>query len=117
MISRTYNLIIIDNVAFIPKKTYKYISMVLFTHNLRIDSKTILSSTPNGDNHFKILATTKNNFFKTFLHWSLINLNRDDYWRKDMIDTIGIELFAQEYENLFTSTKEYNRYINLNKLV
>jgi hypothetical protein len=116
MVSRTYNLIIIDNVAFLTKKTYKSISLILFIHNLRIDSRTILSSTPNGNNHFKVISLIENRFFKTFLHWSLIN-SRDDDWKKDMIKTIGIELFTQEYENLFTSTKEYNRYINLYKLV
>jgi hypothetical protein len=83
----------------------------------RTNSELIICSTPNGDNHFKWLVEEDNFFEKHYIHWSDIP-SRDENWKNDMIMTLGnIGSFAQEYENLFINTKEWNRYFNLESLL
>jgi len=96
-------------------KIYKSIVPTLLSIN---NSELLITSIPNGEEHFKELVEDNSTFFKKYkINWSDVP-GRDNDWKLNIIDLCGsVECFAQEYENLFTGTKEYNRYINLNKLL
>ncbi len=80
-------------------------------------SKISISSTPNGDNYFKSLVDKSTMFKKQWIYWYQVP-NRDDNWKKQEIYNIGgIEAFAQEYELLFSGTKEWKRYLTLENLI
>ena len=82
------------------------------------NSELFITSIPNGKEHFKELVKSDDLLFKKHkINWSDVP-GRDNDWKLDRIKICGsVECFAQEYENLFIGTKEYNRYINLNKLL
>jgi hypothetical protein len=112
-----------DNVIIQDYTSMSYEDKMSICRNLiptlisKSDSGLLLTSIPNGEEHFKDLVDDVNSFFtKHKIHWSDIP-SRDDVWKRNMIKRSGIEMFAQDYENLFTGTKEWNRFINLNKLL
>lgn len=121
IIAANWELVILKDYAFFGEKMMNSIYQSLFpTLISRTNSELIICSTPNGDNHFKWLVEEdeENNFFeKHYIHWTDIP-SRDESWKNDMIMTLGnIGSFAQEYENLFINTKEWNRYFNLESLL
>ena len=116
---RGYQVVIVDNYAFMTMKDKTTIYQNLVPTLLAMShSELFISSVPNGDEHFKSLVEDENGMFdKHKIHWSDVP-GRDNDWKLDRIKMCGsVEVFAQEYENLFTGTKEWNRYINLNKLL
>jgi hypothetical protein len=114
-----YQNVIVDNYAYMNMKEKMKIFQNLVPTLLAMKhSELFISSVPNGEEHFKDLVEDEDELFiKHKIHWSEVP-GRDNDWKLDRIKMIGsVEAFAQEYENLFTGTKEYNRYINLNKLL
>lgn len=118
IIATNWELVIINDYAFLTEKMMNSIYQSLLpTLISRTNSELTICSTPNGDNHFKWLVEEDNFFEKHYIHWTDIP-SRDESWKNDMIMTIGnIGSFAQEYENLFINTKEWNRYFNLETLL
>ena len=117
IIAANWELVIINDYAFLTEKMMNSIYQSLLpTLISRTNSELTICSTPNGDNHFKWLVEEDNFFEKHYIHWTDIP-SRDESWKSDMIMTIGIGSFAQEYENLFINTKEWNRYFNLETLL
>ena len=115
-LSRQYDYVLMDNFAYYTNRSVDFLyRSIIQTIGSRIKSKLVICSIPNGDNHFKEILEEDNNFFKTKIHWSEIP-GRDEEWKKNMIQMVGVECFAQEFENLLKGTKEWNRYINLHKL-
>lgn len=117
-LGRNIDFLVIDEFAHIPDKVinnfYASIIPVISAHKY---SKISISSTPNGNNLFKKLVSENTNMFnKQLIHWSLTP-GRNEKWKKDEINMIGLESFMREYELLFEGTKEWNRYLNLEKLV
>lgn len=113
-----YDLIILDDFAHYidPNSIMNHIIPIQLSS---ISSELIISSIPNGTNLFyNIINDNIYNKNVIHIHWSQINIeNRDDTWKNDMINLIGIESFYQEYENMFKGSKEWNRHINLTKLI
>ena len=119
-IGRTYDLVILNDFShFTDKKATDVMRYIYPVLAARTNSELLIVSEPNGDNHFKRLVDVddKNTFFKKhYIHWSDIP-GRDENWKKNLVSQIGIEAFAQEYENLFIGTKGWNRYFNLENLI
>jgi hypothetical protein len=113
----TWNLVIIKDFAKMHPSIAKFFyNNILPIMTSRSDSSIIISSAPNGNNHFKKLIDTSPLFHTKFISWRSVS-TRDENWMKQEIRNIGsIEEFAQEYENLFAGTKQYRRYVNLSKL-
>lgn len=107
---------IIDNFAHFPKG-YEFCKAMLPTITAHRDSKISITSTPNGDNYFKNLVYESTTFKKQWIYWNQVP-GRGDDWKKQEIYAIGgIKAFAQEYELLFSGTKEWKRYLALEKLI
>lgn len=112
-----YDLIILDDFAHYidPKNSIMNTIPIQLSF---VSSELIISSIPNGTNEFYNMFINDNIYNKNVIHWSQVNIeNRDDTWKNDMINLIGVESFYQEYENMFKGSKEWNRHINLIKLI
>ena len=95
----TINTLICDDFAFYTKQEEFTQSMFPVVASGK-KGKIIISSVPNGDNHFKELYQTPNNFTKYFIHWSDIE-GRDEVWKARMIEVMGVDVFEREYEGSF----------------
>lgn len=112
-----YDLIILDDFDYIDPKNSIIIHIIPIQLS-SISCELIISSIPNGTNKFYNMFINDNTYNKNTIHWSQVNIeNRDDTWKNDMINLIGVESFYQEYENMFKGSKEWNRHINLTKLI
>jgi hypothetical protein len=116
-IGRDFDTIIIDEYAHMYKNRDRY-SSIIPSIAARKKSKIIISSTPNGLNHFHELVTNaerkngdpkKNLFNVNKIYWWEVP-GRDENWKNEQIKMIGSkELFDQEYDLcFFTHKKDYN---------
>jgi hypothetical protein len=99
------NCLLIDETAFIAKNIWEeFFNSSYPTISKAPDSKILLSSTPNGMNHFYTLweeAVKGRNSFKPFtISWDQVP-GRDEQFKIKTISDIGIERWQQEYEMAF----------------
>ena len=113
-----WSLVILDDYAYYDDKKMNDIYKVFLpVISSIVDSEMIICSIPNGDNHFKWIVEEDNFFEKHSIHWTDIP-NRDESFKNDMIMQLGsVGQFAQEYENLFINTKQWNRFVNLESIL
>lgn len=87
----------IDNAEEFFKSTFPTISS-------GTDSKFIVSSTPNGLNHYhklwKDAADGKSEFVPFEITWNMVP-GRDEIWKKTQLEILGEHGFRQEYGNEF----------------
>ena len=104
--SSEYDLIYVDEAAFLPEKISGEIYQNLFSIKWGINTQIILSSTPNGFNQFhKIYSDAQagnNIFWPNVIHWSQVP-GRDFAWRDREIANMGSEAFNREYDLSFDS--------------
>lgn len=98
----TYNMILLDEFAFIPKNIADdFFSSVYPTISSGKSTKVIIVSTPNGMNHFfklwKDAIAGKNLYVPIEVHWSEVP-GRDARWKEETIKNTSKEQFAQEFE-------------------
>jgi len=104
----TYNMILLDEFAFVPKNIAdEFFSSVYPTISSGKTTKVIIVSTPCGMNHFYKLwsdAQEKKNLYKPVeVHWSEVP-GRDEQWKEETIRNTSKEQFAQEFESVSAST-------------
>jgi len=112
------NLIYLDEFAFVPNNIQEeFFTAVFPTISSGKTSKVIITSTPNGMNHFyKIWVDSeqgRNDYERIQIHWSDVP-GRDEQWREDIIRNTSEEQFRQEFECLFLGST--NTLIHPNKL-
>ncbi len=114
----TIDYVIVDRFANISEKIALQFMQTLAPITFAMaNSKMTIASTP-GNSHFtKMVFDTKNVYHKQWIYYHQVP-GRDAQWVKDETSAIGGELaFMQEYELIFPETKEWNRRININKLI
>lgn len=95
----------VDEAAFIEGYD-DFFSSVYPTISSGESSKLLLTSTPNGLNHFHKVWTKavrkENGYAYTFVKWDMVP-GRDEAWKKETLDALNHDLdkFAQEYEGEF----------------
>ena len=99
------NVVFLDEYAFVhPGVADEFFTSVWPTLSSGKKSKMIISSTPNGFNHFyKIWNEAEqgmNGFHSQFVHWSDMP-GRDEKWRKEQFRILGEDKFSQEMEAEF----------------
>lgn len=105
---RTVSMLYIDECAFIPRWDL-FSASVLPTLSSGITTKTILTSTPDGMNHFYYYckgAKDGTNGFKYFeVPWYKVP-SRDEKWKQETLETINFDMdkFRVEYECAFTGS-------------
>lgn len=114
----TYNMILLDEFAFVPKNIAdEFFSSVYPTISSGNTTKVIIVSTPCGMNHFYKLwsdAQDQKNLYKPVeVHWSEVP-GRDEKWKEETIKNTSKEQFAQEFECDFVGS--INTLINATKL-
>lgn len=97
----TYNIIFLDEFAFVPKNiAEEFITSVYPTISSGTTTKVIMVSTPNGMNLFYKYwtdAVNGRNLYKPVeAHWSVVP-GRDEAWAADQIRQLGQEKFNQEF--------------------
>jgi hypothetical protein len=107
---------IIDNFAHFYKG-HDFCKAMFPSITLHKDSKISITSTPNGDNYFKKLVDESTMFTKQWIYWNQVPGRGDDWKKQEIYAVGGIKAFAQEYDLLFSGTKEWNRYLVLEKLI
>jgi len=114
----TYNMILLDEFAFVPKNIAdEFFSSVYPTISSGKTTKVIIVSTPCGMNHFYKLwsdAEDQKNLYKPIeVHWSEVP-GRDEKWKEETIKNTSKEQFQQEFECDFVGS--INTLINATKL-
>ena len=104
----TYNMILLDEFAFVPKHiAEEFFSSVYPTISSGVTTKVIIVSTPCGMNHFYKLwndAQDKKNLYAPFeVQWNEVP-GRDAKWKEETIANTSEDQFRQEFESLATST-------------
>jgi hypothetical protein len=99
----------LDEFAFVNTSVAEeFFTSVYPTISSGKETKILISSTPNGFNHFYKLwneAEANINGFKPLcINWDAVP-GRDLKWKEDQIATLGEEKFSQEYENEFIGGK------------
>ena len=114
----TIDFMILNDYAFVTNTIAKSTQYLFPIMNAISNSKITIASTPNGDNHFKDLVfDDKNAYHKQWIYYHQVQ-GRDQAWVDRTISDIGsLEAFIQEYELLFTGSKEWIRRLNIDKLV
>jgi hypothetical protein len=116
VIAANWELVILNDYAFYDQNNMNIIYKSLLPSLVsRTNFELTICSIPNDDNHFKWLVEEDNFFENHYVHWSDIP-GRDEDWKKNMIDIIGIGSFTERYENIFINTKEWYRFTNLESL-
>lgn len=113
------NVIIIDEMAFIPKNIIDdFFASVIPIISSSKNSKAIIVSTPNGANglyydiwqaaNSRDKTKNKEGWTPFQIHWWETGGIRDEAWKQQQIATIGIERWKQEFECDFltSSTKK-----------
>lgn len=105
----TYNMILLDEFAFVPKHIAdEFFSSVYPTISSGKTTKIVIVSTPCGMNHFYKLwvdsAAGKNEYMPIEVHWSDVP-GRDEEWKKETIRNTSAEQFAQEFESVQHKTR------------
>lgn len=100
---KSIGLLVVDERAFIANNQWDaFISSVYPTISSSNESKVIYVSTFNGLNHFYqdwIKATKgESEFIPTRVDWWQVP-GRDEVWKEETINNIGIQRFRQEYGN------------------
>lgn len=101
----TISYLLIDEAAFIKREIFDEFMMSVMPVLMATKSTIFhIASTPNGPNHFMKLfgdaICNYINFYGIEVPWNLIP-GRDENWKEDIIDAIGLERFQQEYECKF----------------
>jgi hypothetical protein len=107
---KSISTLVVDEVAFIPGSIFSdFLSAIYPTISSSPDSKVIYVSTFNGLNFFyKIWEDAKKglNEFHTYeVQWHQVPLEgsetgfRDENWKQETINNIGLQKFRQEYAN------------------
>lgn len=101
----TINLLYLDEFAFVPNNIAdEFFSAVYPTISSGTTSKIIISSTPNGMNHFYKICTEakqeRNGFKLIEVDWRKVP-GRDEKWAEDQRATLGEDKFLQEMEGEF----------------
>lgn len=96
-----------SNCAFIPKNIWeKFYTSTMPTISSGKESKLILVSTPNGENHYYDFWTKavdgKSNMVPYEVNWWDVP-GRDEEWRKEILKTMSEDQFNVEYGNSFDS--------------
>jgi len=102
---QSINLLYLDEFAFVPNNIAdEFFASVYPTISSGTTSKIIISSTPNGMNHFyKICSEAKENrngFKLLEITWRNVP-GRDEKWEADQRSTLGEDKFLQEMEGEF----------------
>ena len=106
--------IYLDNFGFYDSKINLF-NILLYSSSSKDDAKLTLSSiATTTKSELYNIVNGDNLFNKIFINYKSIH---DDEFKRNIINLIGIKIFASEYENLFEGSKEYNRYINLESLM
>lgn len=100
--SRTYNLVFLDEFAFVPDHVASdFFTAVYPTISSGKNTKVIIISTPNGLNFFYrmwIEAQEGRSKYKLFeSNWRAVP-SRDDAWAEETLANVGEKAFQQEYE-------------------
>jgi hypothetical protein len=106
----TYNLLMLDEYAFVPEQIANTFMMSVYpTITSGKNSKIIVTSTPNGINHFyKLWVDAKegrNGYHPQEINWYDVP-GRDEKWRADQIANIGQKAFDQEFNTEFLGSSE-----------
>ena len=101
----TINVMYLDEFAFVhPGVAEEFFTSVWPTLSSGKKSKMIITSTPNGFNHFYKLWNQaelgENGFTPLFVHWSDVP-GRDEAWKEEQLKILGEEKFAQEMDAEF----------------
>lgn len=101
----TINCLYLDEFAFVNTAVAEeFFTSVWPTLSSGKKSKMIITSTPNGFNHFYKLWDEAekdiNGFNPIFVHWSQ-HPDRDDNWKKEQLKVLGEDKFAQEMDAEF----------------
>ena len=100
--SRTYNLVFLDEFAFVPDYVAAdFFTAVYPTISSGKNTKVIIISTPNGLNFFYrmwVEAQEGRSNYKLFeANWRAVP-NRDEDWAAETLANVGEKAFQQEYE-------------------
>ncbi len=100
--SRTYNLVFLDEFAFVPDHVASdFFTAVYPTISSGKNTKVIIISTPNGLNFFYrmwIEAKEGRSKYKLFeANWRSVP-SRDEAWAEETLANVGEKAFQQEYE-------------------
>jgi len=100
--SRTYNLVFLDEFAFVPDYVAAdFFTAVYPTISSGKNTKVIIISTPNGLNFFYrmwVEAQEGRSNYKLFeANWRAVP-SRDDAWASETLANVGEKAFQQEYE-------------------
>ena len=102
---KSLSFLYVDEAAFIEGYD-EFFGSVYPTISSGTTSKLLLTSTPNGLNHFHKVWTKaiqgKNGYAYTFVTWNMVP-GRDEKWKKETLDALNHDedRFAQEYEGEF----------------
>jgi len=102
---RSISSVLLDEFSFISNDlAQEFISSVFPTISSGKNSKIIISSTPNGLNHFYQMWTDAEQGNSLFCpikvnYWDVPG--RDDAWKEKMLKTMSLDKFEQEYNNAF----------------
>lgn len=116
---QSLSCVYIDEVAFIPKNIWdEFYKSVYPTITSGTETKLLLTSTPNGLNHFykiwKDSEAKRNSFARYSIDWRVVP-GRDEKWAKQERENLGSErAFRQEHENAFLGSAD--TLIDLNTL-
>jgi hypothetical protein len=105
-----YNLLWIDNCAFISHKIGYSMWYSLMPTASSLESKIILTSTGGGDTHgifYDIWTKSDLEFNKIYLPWNL-HPGRTEEFRREYIDLLGEKKFSMEFEGKFISQRGEN---------
>lgn len=99
--SKSISLLYLDEYAFVPQNVVdEFMASVYPTITSFKESKIIVTSTPNGLNHFYNIwedaVLGKNNYYPMKVNWFEVP-GRDEEWKRRTIADIGIIKFRQEY--------------------
>tara|TARA_B100001094_G_C18192862_1_gene808494 strand:- start:995 stop:2623 length:1629 start_codon:yes stop_codon:yes gene_type:complete len=100
--SRTYNLVFLDEFAFVPDYVATdFFTAVYPTISSGKNTKVIIISTPNGLNFFYrmwVEAQEGRSKYQLFeANWRAVP-SRDDAWAEETVANVGEKAFQQEYE-------------------
>jgi len=111
------NLLYLDEFAFVKSHIAdEFIASVFPTISSGKTTKVIITSTPNGMNHFfrmwedghfpdeAIDPDKDNGYVKSEIPWNAPGLNRDESWARDEMKKIGEIRFNQEYKCEFVGS-------------
>ena len=101
----TISVLYLDEYAFVhPNVAEEFFTSVWPTLSSGKDSKIIVTSTPNGFNHYyKMWIEAEQNingFNHIFVHWSDVP-GRDQKWKEEQLKVLGENKFAQEMDAEF----------------